>query len=92
MRSGMNYSVRIKRSAVRELARVPAPDRHRIVRAIDGLAGQPRMGSALKGDLRGLRRIRVGDYRIVYEVRDDDLVVLVVRVRHRQDIYRRGRG
>jgi mRNA interferase RelE/StbE len=50
------------------------------------------MGSALKGDLRGLRRIRVGDYRIVYEVRDDDLVVLVVRVRHRQDIYRRGRG
>ena len=87
----MHYSIRIKRSAARELDRVREPDRQRLVHAIDGLAEQPLAGSALKGDLRGLRRVRVGNYRIVYEVLDDALVVLVVRVGHRRDTYRRRR-
>ncbi|MYN64605.1 MAG: hypothetical protein F4X11_06195 [Acidobacteria bacterium] len=43
----------------------------------------------MKGELRGLRRTRVGDCRIVYEVLDEVLVVLVVRVAHRRDVYRR---
>ncbi len=85
----MSYSIRIKRSASRELARVPRLDRLRIVRAIDGLAEHPLVGSALKGELRGLRRMRVGDYRVVYEVLADTLVVLVVRVAHRREAYRR---
>ena len=65
------------------------PDRARIVAAIDRLAETPHLGTSLKGDLRGLRRIRVGDYRILYEVRDKELVVLVVRIAHRGDAYRR---
>lgn len=89
MTSGMNYSVRIKRSAARELARVPKPDRQRLIQEIDGLAAQPLAGVALKGGLRGLRRIRVGNYRIVYEVRSNALVVLVVRIGHRRGVYRR---
>jgi len=68
---------------------VAKPDRTRIVAAIDRLAETPHLGAALKGDLRGLRRLRVGDYRVVYEVRDEELVVLVVRVAHRRDTYRR---
>ena len=64
-------------------------DRTRIVAAIDRLAETPHLGAALKGDLRGLKRLRVGDYRVVYEVRDEELVVLVVRVAHRRDAYRR---
>ena len=85
----MSFSIRIKESAAKELRRVAGPDRARIVAAIDRLAETPHLGAALKGDLRGLRRIRVGDYRMVYEVQDDELVVLVVRVAHRQDAYRR---
>ena len=88
MTSGVAYSVRIKRSAARELARIAKLARERIVGAIDGLAGNPFAGSALKGELRGLRRIRVGEYRIVYEVQETELVVLVIRVRHRRDVYR----
>ena len=65
------------------------PDRARIVAAIDRLSETPHLGTSLKGDLRGLRRIRVGDYRILYEVRDKELVVLVVRIAHRRDAYRR---
>ena len=85
----MSDSLRIKRSASRELARAPRSDRRRIVRVIDGLAEHPLAGSALKGELRGLRRIRVGDYRIVYEVLADRLVILAVRVAHRREAYRR---
>ncbi len=86
----MNYSVRIKGSAAKELARMPCDARTRLVEAIDGLSEQPLSGSPLKGGLRGLRRLRVGNYRVVYELRDDELVVLVVRVAHRRDAYRAG--
>ena len=88
----MIFSIRIKESAAKELRRVANPDRTRIVAAIDRLMETPHLGAALKGDLRGLRRLRVGDYRIVYEVRDEKLVVLVVRVAHRRDAYRRPPG
>ena len=85
----MSFSIRIKKSAARELKRLARPDRIRIVAAIDRLAEIPRLGAALKGDLRGLRRLRVGDHRVVYEVQDDELVVLVVRAAHRREAYRR---
>lgn len=68
------------------------PDRTRIVAAVDRLAEAPYLGAALKGGLKGLRRIRVGNYRILYEIRRDELVVLVVRVVHRRKAYRPTRG
>ena len=84
----MSYSVRIKRSAAKELAEVPNPARTRIVHAIDSLSESPLAGRPLKGGMRGLRRLRVEDYRIVYELLDDELIVLVVRVAHRAQVYR----
>ena len=84
----MNYSIQIKRSAARELARIPRPERTRLVTAIDELSENPFLGESLKGKLHGLRRIRVGAYRVIYEILDDALVVLVVRVSHRQSAYR----
>ena len=88
MRSDVSYSLRIKSSAAKELASIPQMARGRIVHAIDSLREQPFSGTLLKGSLRGLRRVRVGAYRIIYEVLDDALVVLVVRVAHRRDAYR----
>ncbi len=84
----MRYSVQIKRSAAKELARIAKSCRARLVQAIDALAENPLKGSALKGELRGLRRIRIGDYRVVYEVQDEVLAVLVVRIARRRDVYR----
>ncbi len=84
----MSWSIRIKNSARKDLRRIAPGDRSRLVAAIDGLAENPYRGGALKGDLMGLRRIRIGSYRIVYEIRDAELVVLVVRVAHRSQVYR----
>ena len=85
----MNWSVQIKRSAVKELSRITRADRLRIVAAIDDLGNHPYRGSALKGDLTGLRRIRIGSYRVIYEVRETELVVLVVSAGHRKAVYRK---
>ncbi len=92
MKSEVRYSVRIKRSAARELKRLPTAERSRVVGAIDTLADNPFAGSSLKGTLRGIRRLRSGSYRILYELQESTLVVLVVRIAHRREAYRRPIG
>lgn len=84
----MTYSVSIKTSAFKSLRRIDRENRGRIVAAIDSLADNPSAGGVLKGEFGGLRRLRVGAYRIVYEVQDAALVVLVVRIGHRREVYR----
>ena len=88
MRCGVSYSVQIKKSAAKELARLPRDVKERLIEAIDKLGEEPLTGVLLKGGLQGLRRLRVGHYRIVYEVLDGELIVLVVRVVHRRKAYR----
>lgn len=85
----IHYHVEIARRAVKALARLPRREQQRVRAAIDLLADEPRPPGcvALKGEDRAYR-VRVGDYRIVYEVHDHRLVVLVIRVGHRRDIYK----
>ncbi len=85
----MAYQIRIKSQAEKALAKIPNPHRRRIVQAIDALARSPRPEGCKK--LTGADdayRIRVGDYRIVYEIVDKVLMVYIIRVAHRKDIYR----
>ncbi len=84
------YSVEIARRAVKSIARLPYSEQLRVAAAIDLLADEPRPGGcvALVGE-ESVYRVRVGDYRILYEVIDASLVIQVVRVSHRRDAYRR---
>ena len=84
----MAYSISIKRSAAKALGKIDWEDQQRIISAIEQLGLTPAAGSVLKGEFSGLRRIRVGNYRVVYEVQDQQLVVLVIRIGHRREIYR----
>lgn len=84
----MPYAIKIKASAAKALGKIKEADRKRIIDAIDRLADEPHAGSALKGEFAGLRRIRVGDYRVIYEVDEGVLLVLVVRIAHRREVYR----
>ena len=84
----MTYSLQIKKSAAKALAKIAENDRLRLIEAIDRLGKEPGAGGVLKGEFAGLRRLRVGSYRIIYEVIDDQLVVLVIRVGHRREVYR----
>ena len=82
------YSIRIKASAAKALRKIDARDRGRLIAAINRLAHERSAGSALKGEFSGLRRLRVGNYRVIYEVIHDELTVLVVRISHRREAYR----
>jgi len=82
------YSLKIKRSAFKELQSLDNPTRLRVVEAIDKLCDNPHVGKLLKGELSGLRRIRVGDLRVVYEINQGEVLVLILRVAQRKDVYR----
>jgi mRNA interferase RelE/StbE len=85
-----SYRVLIKPSAAKEIEAVGQKrDRRRIVASILALADDPRPAGCEK--LAGQTdryRIRIGRFRVVYSIGDDELVVLVVRVAHRKDVYR----
>jgi mRNA interferase RelE/StbE len=83
------YIVELRPSARRELLKLPRHDQLRVIRAMDALATNPRPKDVKKlTGLDNLYRIRAGDYRIVYQIHDDRLIVLVVRIGHRKDVYR----
>jgi mRNA interferase RelE/StbE len=84
----MTYTVRIRNAAEKALARISPPYQNRIIEAIRLLSAEPRPHGVKKLTDRDGWRIRVGDYRIVYEIQDDRLVVLVIAVGHRGSIYR----
>ena len=83
------YNVEIARRAAKAISKLPRKEQQRVRAAIDLLADEPRPPNcvALAGE-DSVYRVRVGDYRIVYEVVDERLVIYVVRVGHRRDVYR----
>jgi len=83
-----SYSVRIKRSAANELEAVPLKDRRRLVARIGRLGTVLRPPGCEKLSAEEKYRLRQGDYRILYEILDRELLVTVVRSGHRRDVYR----
>ena len=84
----MSYSVEVRKSAQKSLARISPPYQQRILEAIRQLGDAPRPQGAKKLTGREAWRIRIGAYRVIYEIHDDRLLVLVVVVGHRGDISR----
>jgi mRNA interferase RelE/StbE len=85
----MAYRIELKPSAADSLAKIPEPHRGRIAKRIDRLAGNPRpQGVEKLAGAENLYRVRAGDYRIIYQIQDDALLVLVVRIGRRGDVYR----
>jgi mRNA interferase RelE/StbE len=75
---------------LRAFLRLPADVQRRLAPKIDALAQEPRPRGIKKlADEENLYRLRVGDYRVVYEVRDRELLILIVGVAHRREVYRR---
>lgn len=85
----MTYLVSILRGAQKEIENLPIADAARVRTAIAGLAEVPRPSGCIKLTGREAWRIRVGDYRVIYEINDGQLLVTVIRVGNRRDIYRR---
>ena len=83
------YRIAFTPRAQRDLASLDPPTRRRIARRIEALSTDPRPPGTemLKGG-EGELRVRVGDWRVIYVARDDELLVLVIKIGHRGDVYR----
>ncbi|MBA4388620.1 MAG: type II toxin-antitoxin system mRNA interferase toxin, RelE/StbE family [Verrucomicrobia bacterium] len=82
------YELQVKKSVSKDLDPLPKKDVQRIVEAINGLANNPRPPQSLKLSGAEKYRLRCGVYRILYEIQDKVLIVCVVKVGHRKDVYR----
>ena len=85
----MAYDISLLPAARRQFTRLDPAARRRIGGLIDSLAAEPRPAGvkALKG-MPGLLRVRAGDYRVVYRMEEGELLVLVVAIGHRREVYR----
>ncbi len=84
----MIYKLNIARKAQKFLATVSTTDYQRIKESILNLAQNPRPPNCLKLKGREAWRIRVGDYRVIYEIADEIVTIAVVEIGHRREIYR----
>ena len=84
----MTYAIEILRSAQKQLSKLQRREQQRIIENICGLADDPRPSGCRKLSARPAWRIRVGDYRVIYEIHDNHLLVLVITIGHRREAYR----
>ena len=85
----MTYRIEVHRTAAKALRKITKPDQKRIAEKIDSLTEDlpdPET-TKMKGN-NPFHKVRVGDYRIVFEIQDDILVILIVKIGHRKDVYR----
>ena len=83
------YRIEILKSAAKELEEIGKRDQERIVERIRSLASDPRQSGTKKLSGAEKYRIRQGDYRILYKIKDEVVTVVVVRIRHRREVYRK---
>ena len=82
----MKYKLKIQKNAQKSLAKVSEPFQSKIINKIYDLANNPYYNSKkLIG--REAYRIRVGNYRVIYEINNNELIILVINIGHRKDIY-----
>jgi mRNA interferase RelE/StbE len=83
----MEFQLKIKPSAQKELKRIPRKDYFRILAVFSAIAKNPFIGKKMKGEYRSCYTYRVWPYRIVYQIYKKELLILVIRIGHRQGVY-----
>jgi mRNA interferase RelE/StbE len=82
------YEIKVKKSAAKELSKIPEKELVKILHKIESLSGNPRPAGSIKLTHQEKYRIRIGNYRVLYSIEDNILTVFIVKVGHRKNIYR----
>ena len=85
----MPYQIIIERTARKDIQKINQPDQVRVIQSIELLADEPRPEGCKKLKGREAWRIRVGNYRVIYEILDNLLIITVITVGHRRDVYKK---
>ncbi len=85
------YEVKLSKTAFKDLEKLPKHIQKLIIEKLDILSQNPNLLKnnikSLKGKYKGLKRLRVGKYRVIFEERENELVILIIRIAHRGEIY-----
>ena len=81
------YTIIIEPSAEKFITKLDKQEQIRLLRKIDGLKVKPYLGKMLTGQLAGIRSLRIGDYRVLYSVKEDKLIIFVLNAGNRKNIY-----
>ncbi len=85
------YEVKLSKTAFQDLEKLPKHIQKLIIEKLDILAQNPNLLKnnikSLKGKYKGLKRLRIGKYRVIFEERENELVILIIRIAHRGEIY-----
>jgi mRNA interferase RelE/StbE len=85
------FTIEFTRTALKTFEKILSRDKtlgHKIAAAIDALAREPRRGTPLVGKLKGLFRLRVGSYRVIYIIYHQKLIIYIIELGHRRDVYK----
>ena len=85
----MPYQIIFERTARKDIQKINQTDQVRIIESIELLADEPRPKGCKKLKGREAWRIRVGNYRVIYEILDNLLIITVITVGHRRDVYKK---
>ena len=83
-----SYSLAFKKSVAKDLRSIPNKDVHQILKRVNVLSENPRADGCVKLSIQEKYRVKQGVYRIVYEIQDNELIILVVKIAHRSQIYK----
>ena len=83
----MSFQLRVEQSALKRLNRIPERDRQRIIVSLAGIKKDPFGGKVLDGELKGVRSWRVGEYRVLYRILKQELLIIVILIGPRQGVY-----
>jgi mRNA interferase RelE/StbE len=83
----MPYEVILTEEAERFLKKCDKPVRDRILDKLEKLREDPRLGKPLTASLAGFWSLRIGDYRAIYQIKDNELIITVIKIGHRKNIY-----
>ena len=85
-----SYSLAFKKSVAKDLRSIPSQDVKRILERIDLLVQNPKADGCIKLSGQERYRVRLGVYRVIYEIQDSELIILVVKIAHRSNVYKSG--
>lgn len=83
----MSYEVILTEDSHRFLKKCDKPVRNKILDKLEDLRKDPRLGKPLTANLAGFWSLRIEDYRAIYQIKDNDLIVIVIKIGHRKNIY-----
>ena len=85
----LGYKLLIDDKVVKDLKKIDKHWQIKIIEIIkERLLDNPYIGKKLVGDLSPYYRYRIGDYRVIYEIVDDELMIIIVKIKHRKDVYK----